>query len=183
MRPIGDAAVSGVYGRLAVLGLVVDGYEVERRKLEVSSGFTRVTTTVVLHGGGHVGRGEDVSYAAEDHDGFPLDLPLAQPTGARGSLGAFCARLDDLAGVGEGRLFARSPLGPSVSTEYRRWGHRERRSRSRLAPAGVSLGCRPRPYARCASSFRRARHRAVAGVVSGPSSSSTRRRNGTLLHA
>ena len=32
------------------------------------SGFTRVTTVVVLQGGGHAGYGEDVTYTAEDHD-------------------------------------------------------------------------------------------------------------------
>ncbi len=67
----------GAYARLSALPLAIDGYGLERKELNVSSGFLRVTTTVVLRGGGHEGRGEDVTYAAEDHDPYPLALPLA----------------------------------------------------------------------------------------------------------
>jgi hypothetical protein len=49
-----------LYDRLAGLEVEIDGYALERRELAVSSGFTRVTTTVVLSGGGMTGRGEDV---------------------------------------------------------------------------------------------------------------------------
>jgi hypothetical protein len=66
-----------VYERIAELRLDVDGYELERRELDVSSGFRRVTTTVVLQGRGERGEGEDVTYAAEEHEGFPAGLPLA----------------------------------------------------------------------------------------------------------
>ena len=69
------------YARLAGLGLVVEGYETERAELDVSSGFLRVTTTVVLRGGGYEGRGEDVTYAAEDHDPYPVSYThLTLPT-------------------------------------------------------------------------------------------------------
>ena len=63
--------------RLAGLALEVDGYRTERHELDVSSGFRRVTTEIVLVGGGLEGRGEDVTYAAEDHDDYPAALPLA----------------------------------------------------------------------------------------------------------
>lgn len=66
-----------LYERIAELPIEIDGYGVERRELAVSTGFTRVTTTVLLRGGGERGEGEDVTYTAEEHDGFPLDLPLA----------------------------------------------------------------------------------------------------------
>ncbi len=56
---------------------MVDGYRTERHELDVSSGFRRVTTEIVLVGGGLEGRGEDVTYAAEDHDDYPAALPLA----------------------------------------------------------------------------------------------------------
>ena len=39
--------------------------------MAVSAGWTRVTTTVVLHGRGEVGEGEDVTYDASQHAGFP----------------------------------------------------------------------------------------------------------------
>ena len=65
------------YGRLEGLGLAIESYRTERRELDVSSGFRRVTTEIVLAGGGLEGRGEDVTYAAEDHDDYPADLALA----------------------------------------------------------------------------------------------------------
>jgi len=57
-----------------VRGLEFDlgSFSTERRETAVSSEFTRVTTTVVLSGAGETGRGEDVTYQAEAHDGFPF---------------------------------------------------------------------------------------------------------------
>src|SRR6478736_73726 len=68
---------SSLWQSLADLRVGIDGYSVERRELVVSPEFTRVTTTVVLHGDGETGRGEDVTYTAADHDGFPADEMLA----------------------------------------------------------------------------------------------------------
>lgn len=65
------------YARIAPLELEVDGYTAERNTLDVSGGFTRVTTTLVLAGQGVEGRGEDVTYEAEAHDRFPTNLQLA----------------------------------------------------------------------------------------------------------
>ena len=65
------------YERIAQLPVELDGYSTERKTLDVSSGFTRVTTTVVAHGGGVEGRGEDVTYEAEAHDRFPTELDLS----------------------------------------------------------------------------------------------------------
>jgi hypothetical protein len=64
------------YEQLAELPLAIDEYATERRTLEEGR-FTRVTTTVVLSGGGTIGRGEDVTYEADEHDRFPAELPLA----------------------------------------------------------------------------------------------------------
>ena len=50
---------------LADLRVRIDDYTVERRELAVSSSFTRVTTTVVLHGEGQTGEGEDVHWAVQ----------------------------------------------------------------------------------------------------------------------
>ncbi len=49
----------------------VSGLTLSRRERDVSSGFTRVTTTVELSGAGETGRGEDVCYETEDHDDYP----------------------------------------------------------------------------------------------------------------
>ncbi|HSL94778.1 MAG TPA: hypothetical protein VLA35_02510 [Thermoleophilia bacterium] len=124
------AAEGAAYGRLAGLGLEIDGYETERHELDVSSGFRRVTTTVVLRGGGHEGRGEDVTYVAEDHDGFPLDLPLAGRT-----------TLDDLSRrLGGLDLFPAG--GPTMAGQetYRRWAFESAALDLALKQAGVSLG-------------------------------------------
>jgi hypothetical protein len=95
--------------RLRGLDLVVDGMRTERRSLDVSTDFTRVSTVVVLSGAGREGRGEDVTYNAEDHDWFPDVAPAGATT-----LGAFSESLDELA------LFQGEPRMPA-SQDYRRW--------------------------------------------------------------
>jgi L-alanine-DL-glutamate epimerase-like enolase superfamily enzyme len=62
---------------VADLEVRVDGYRLERRESATPSGWTRVTTTIVLEGDGMTGQGEDVTYAAADHDDMPEDLMLA----------------------------------------------------------------------------------------------------------
>jgi hypothetical protein len=104
------ARVTVVYDRIAALELDVDGYALERRELQVSSDFTRVTTTIVIRGRGTEGRGEDVTYTAEDHDAFPADLPLA---GTR-SFDEHSQLLDGC------ELFGRGPSMPAYR-DYRRW--------------------------------------------------------------
>jgi hypothetical protein len=61
---------------LAGLRVRVDGYTTERLELPRDE-WTRVTTAVALAGEGHEGRGEDVTYDANEHEGFPAKLPLA----------------------------------------------------------------------------------------------------------
>jgi hypothetical protein len=97
------------WDRLRDLELVVDAFRTERRSVDVSSQFTRVTTTVVFGGAGHEGRGEDVTYTAEDHDWFPEpELPGAT------TLGAFSDAVDGLT------LFQGDPK-MAAATDYRRW--------------------------------------------------------------
>ena len=57
-----------LYEHVADLPLRVDGHGFERHERETSSGFARATTVVTLRGGGHVGRGEDVTYDTAEHD-------------------------------------------------------------------------------------------------------------------
>jgi hypothetical protein len=59
------------YAMVADLPLEVGSMTLDRRTRDTSSGFTRVTTTVELSGGGEVGRGEDVCCEADDHDPYP----------------------------------------------------------------------------------------------------------------
>jgi hypothetical protein len=98
-----------LWEHLRDLDLVVDSFRTERRSVDVSSQFTRVTTTVVFAGGGHEGRGEDVTYTAENHDWFPEpELPGGT------TLGAFASALDALT------LFRGEPA-MAAYTDYRRW--------------------------------------------------------------
>jgi L-alanine-DL-glutamate epimerase-like enolase superfamily enzyme len=117
-----------MYERLRVLDLAVDDVRTEQRSVAVSSEFTRVTTLVVLSGRGAEGRGEDVTYTAEDHEWFPS----LEPAGAT-TLGAFSESLDGLA------LFAGEPQ-MAASRDYRRWAFESAALDLALRQAGVSLG-------------------------------------------
>ena len=66
-----------LWDSLAGLTVKVDGYALQRRESSTPSGWTRVTTAVVLAGDGAKGEGEDVTYGADDHDHVPSDLMLA----------------------------------------------------------------------------------------------------------
>lgn len=114
--------------RLGDLELAVEGMSTERQSVDVSTEFTRVTTTVVLAGGGEEGRGEDVTYMAEDHEWFPEIEPPGETT-----LGAFSAALDDV------RLFHGEPKMEAFAG-YRRWALESAALDLALRQKGVSLG-------------------------------------------
>ena len=87
---------------VAGLTVKVDGYVLQRRESKTPSGWTRVTTTIVLEGDGVKGQGEDVTYDAATHDGVPDDVMLA----GTWSLEDFSHQLDTVEALAEG---------------YRRW--------------------------------------------------------------
>jgi hypothetical protein len=91
-----------LWDEVAGLEVKIDDYALQRRESSTPSGWTRVTTTVVLHGDGGAGEGEDVTYDAEAHDGVPDELMLA----GTWSLEDFTHRLDEFEQLEEG---------------YRRW--------------------------------------------------------------
>jgi len=126
----------GTWGRLAGLELEIDEIRTERRSTDVSSGFTRVTTTIVLAGRGREGRGEDVTYAAADHDAFPaLDLY------GRHTLASLS---EALAGA---ELFPGGPPEWPASVDYRRYGVESAALDLALRQEGISLGeAVGRPY-------------------------------------
>jgi len=129
--------IGGSYARLAALPLHVDDYETERAELEVSSGFLRVTTTVVLRGCGHEGRGEDVTYAAEDHEPYPLRLPLAGDW----TLDGFSRMVGGL------DLFPDRRPQMEFFRQYRRWAFESAALDLALRQGGQSLGAALRlPY-------------------------------------
>ena len=113
---------------LAGLRVRIDHYDLERRELAVTSAWTRVTTTVALQGGGETGHGEDVTYAAPDHDHRPHGLMLA----GTWTLDDLSRRLDDLTLWG-GRE------DDAASIDYRRWAFESAALDLALRQAGTSL--------------------------------------------
>jgi hypothetical protein len=113
--------------QLRDLEVVVDEVRTERRTLTVSSDFERVSTVVVMSGRGEQGRGEDVTYTAEDHDWFPSPAPAGATT-----LAQLSASLDALT------LFHGEPKMPA-SLDYRRWAFESAALDLALRQAGVSL--------------------------------------------
>ena len=101
-----------LYDPLGTLPVDIDECTFHRRERDTSSGFTRVSTTVELHGGGVVGRGEDVTYETPDHDALrevgPPDL-AGEYTHTE-----FSTLLDDV------ELFPEPPV-QTASHNYRRW--------------------------------------------------------------
>ncbi len=127
----------GLYARVAGLGLEIAGYRIERRDLDVSSGFRRVTTEIVLAGGGLEGRGEDVTYAAEDHDDYPAELPLA----GEWTLDAFSRHVGGL------DLFPGRPPQQEFFRQYRRWAFESAALDLALRQQRLGLGeALARPY-------------------------------------
>jgi hypothetical protein len=117
-----------VWDKLRGLDLNVEEVTKERKSVEVSTQFTRATTTVVLTGEGEQGRGEDVTYTAEDHDWFPeLDPP------GRTTLGELASQLDGL------RLFEAEPK-MKASADYRRWAFESAALDLALRQNDLSLG-------------------------------------------
>ena len=113
--------------QLRDLDVVVESMRTERRSVEVSTQFTRVTTTVVFGGGGVEGRGEDVTYTAPDHDWFPEVGPPGATT-----VGALSEALDGVT------LFRQEPQ-MAASADYRRWALESAALDLALRQAGVSL--------------------------------------------
>ena len=109
-----------LYDRVRELPLEIDSYELEPLEQEVARGFTLRRTVVVLRGGGHEGRGEDVDYDPFVQERFQqrqAELPLA----------------------GTYTLESFSLL-QSAQAAYRRWGIESAALDLALRQAGLSLG-------------------------------------------
>jgi hypothetical protein len=101
-----------MYDSVADLALTVEDWSLTRHERDTSSGFVRRSTVFELHGDGHTGRGEDVTYESEDH----LD-PAAPPGfefGGETTFGTFSER------VGRMDLFPDPPEREDFRN-YRRW--------------------------------------------------------------
>jgi L-alanine-DL-glutamate epimerase-like enolase superfamily enzyme len=100
---------------LAKLPVLIESCTLEGLEAKVSSNFERLSTVIQLHGEGHEGLGEDVTYDAPDHEILQAAGPV---TGIEGSwtMASFCERLAGL------DLFPELPQR-EVSRRYRVWAY------------------------------------------------------------
>ena len=120
-----------LYDAVRDLPLGIDEAATEVATLQISSEFTRKTTTVRLEGGGFDGRGEDVTYDADEHapDHFP-ELEVA----GEWTLGSFSQLLDGA------DLFPAGPPSQAAYRDYRRWAFESAALDLALRQSGQSLG-------------------------------------------
>ena len=119
------------YEHVAELPLRIDGHDLTVNERETVA-FTRKTTTVSLRGDGHVGRGEDVTYDADEHDAL-VEAGLSSLAGEY-TLRSFSDHLDDV------DLFPAGAPERSVFRDYRRWGFESAALDLALRQAGTDLG-------------------------------------------
>lgn len=90
---------SGVAARIleAVLPLPVQIDQVATSQLELggAASFTRVTTILELHGEGHVGRGEDISYDGGTQEQLPERYAARDDLVGDWTIASFAAHLDE----------------------------------------------------------------------------------------
>jgi L-alanine-DL-glutamate epimerase-like enolase superfamily enzyme len=130
------------YEKIADLPLQVDSYELRGLEFHLpGTDFDRLTTIILLKGGGHEGMGEDVVYDALDHVAFQDAGPVLELAGEH-TIGSFSELLVGL------DLFP-SPPEREVSVNYRRWAFESAALDLALRQAGKSLhevlGREPRP--------------------------------------
>ena len=116
------------YDLVRNLPLEIESYELEGLKVEASPEFVAPHDGDPLHGGGHEGVGEDVTYSSEDQEALQAEgptLPLAGKPHARQLLAAPRPHGAVPERPGDGRLPRLPPLGV-----------RERGARPRAAPGG-----------------------------------------------
>ena len=120
------------YARVADLPLTIEDYELDALTRQVSSGFERVTTVIRLRGGGEEGRGEDVTYEADDHH-RQREVGPTLPLQGDWTFDAFSKHLGEL------DLFPAQAPGWPVFRNYRRWGFESAALDLALRQAGRSL--------------------------------------------
>jgi len=118
------------YDAVADLSFRVDDVTLDQTRMDTSSGFERVTTTITL-GGPADGRGEDVTYDTPDHE----RLVRAGPPDLAGdyTLAEFSRALDDT------DLWP-DPPEREVSRHYRRWAYESAALDAALRQNDLSFG-------------------------------------------
>jgi hypothetical protein len=120
-----------LYDRVSDLSLEIEGYGLEPLEQPISPEFTRKTTVVHLHGDGHEGIGEDVTYSVPDQEALQRE-GTSLPLSGSHTLDSFSQLLDRLG------LW---PAGPSLEQfrPYRRWAFESAALDLALRQAGTSL--------------------------------------------
>ena len=121
-----------LYDAVKNLPLELESYDLDVSSLDVSSGFTRKTTTIRLTGGGEEGLGEDVTYEASEHDA-QLERGAVLPLAGTWTIDSFSQHLADQA------LFE-NPPERDVYVDYRRWGFESAALDLALRQNGQTLG-------------------------------------------
>ena len=134
-----------LFNRIASLEVQIDG--LRRHQIAFPTArWNRISTVVVLHGGGIEGRGEDVSYDPRDQASH-LSLPEFELSGTR-TVAEWSAVLDTIA-------LTPTPLVHPESSDYRRWAYEGALLDLALRQAGLSLqdalGRTARPVRFCVS--------------------------------
>jgi hypothetical protein len=121
-----------LYDAIAELQLKIDGYSLQRLSRVVSSGFERVSTVFVLEGAGETGKGEDVTYDAEDQEAQLAAGPVLELAGdwTFDSFSEHLATID---------LFPGREPQQAAYRSYRRWGLESAALDLALRQAGTSL--------------------------------------------
>ena len=129
------------YDQIAELSVTIESVGRRRYVADTTSGFERTTTEFRLSGDGVVGRGEDVTYEAADHDA----LAETDPIDIEGEW-TIDELSDRLAGTD---LFRGTPPERSTSRNYRRWAVEsaalDLALRQRDESLGECLGIEPGP--------------------------------------
>jgi hypothetical protein len=120
-----------LYDAVRDLPLEIEELGFEQASYQVSEQFVRRTTTVKLLGGWRTGRGEDVTYAGEEHE--EERLPRPDLAGAW-TLGSFSEHLDGV------DLFPAAAPDQAAYRDYRRWAFESAALDLALQQAGTSLG-------------------------------------------
>ncbi|MFC5136504.1 MULTISPECIES: hypothetical protein [Haloferacaceae] len=120
------------YERIADLTVTIESVDRRRYTADTTSGFERTTTEFRLTGDGLVGRGEDVTYDAADHDALAGTDPI--------DLEGEWTIADLSAALGDVDLFAAKPPEQKASRNYRRWAVESAALDLGLRQADTSLG-------------------------------------------
>jgi hypothetical protein len=121
-----------LYDAVRDFPLTIDEYDLDVHELDVSSGFTRKTTTIRLMGGGEEGLGEDVTYEASEHDAQLERGPVLALAGDW-TIDSFSQHL-------EGQPLFENPPEREVYVDYRRWGFESAALDLALRQNGMTLG-------------------------------------------